>query len=304
MDIMVLGHIIIETIVFPDGKLLSPVLGSPAAYSSVTLARLGARVGLCTKVGEDLPRAFLDIFRKAGVDLTGLRIEGKRSTRNRLVYSSLESKYVEYLFKAPEIKYTDIPSRGKEAKLFYICPMDYEVAPEVAEVLVKLGKEVIVDLGGYGGATSSFHPYGDTSKLQATEEIVRLSQLVKASVEDCAYIFGEAKRPHPEHYFAERLLAMGAKRLILTLGSRGAYYADPSHNRYFPPVPCDPVDTTGAGDAFGAGIVHAYLIDKYDIDTMVNFGQATACCVIERTGGVLPERMPTQQEVLSRIRKE
>lgn len=304
MDVIILGHIIIETIVFPNGKVLSPVLGSPAAYSSVTLARLGDRVGLCTKVGEDFPPAFLDIFRKAGVDLTGLRIEGKRSTCNRLIYSSLENKHIEYLSKAPEIKYSDIPTKGKESKLFYICPMDYEVYPEVARALVESGKEVIVDLGGYGGATSSSYPQGDASKLRTTEEIVRLSHLVKASVEDCACIFGEARRPYPEHYFAERLLTMGAKRLLLTLGSRGAYYADPWHNRYFPPLPCDAVDTTGAGDAFGAGIVHAYLIDKYDIDTMVKFGQATACYVIERTGGVLPERMPTQQEVLSRIRKE
>ena len=31
------------------------------------------------------------------------------------------------------------------------------------------------------------------------------------------------------------------------------------------------------------------------------FGSATALCVIEKTGGVLPQRMPTEEQVRSRI---
>jgi len=304
MDVVVLGHIIIETIVFPDGRVLTPVLGSPAAYSSVAMARLGDRVGLCTKVGKDIPKEFIEVFNKAGVDLAGMKIAGRESTRNKLIYTTPENKRVEYLSKAPDIEFDDIPETAKDTGLFYICPMDYEVPPRVAQKLVNEGKEVVVDLGGYGGATSATHPYGAESKLPVTIEIISICDIVKASIEDCQYIFGSTYVSEPERCYADKMLTMGAKRVVITLGSKGVYYADTEVNKRFPPLPCKAIDTTGAGDAFAAGMIHGYLSDKDDIDTMIMFGQATACCVVERTGGVAPERMPTKEEVQLRLRKE
>ena len=54
LDIVSIGHIVREYIVFPDRKT-EEVLGSPAAYSSVALARLGERVGVVTRIGADMP---------------------------------------------------------------------------------------------------------------------------------------------------------------------------------------------------------------------------------------------------------
>lgn len=304
MDVVVLGHIIIETVVFPDGSVLTPVLGSPAAYSSVAMARLGNHVGLCTKVGKDIPKEFIEVFDRAGVDLTGMRIVGRKSTRNKLIYTTPESKRVEYLNKAPDIEFYDIPDTFKEASLFYICPMDYEVPPRVVERLADEGKEVVVDLGGYGGATSATHPYGAKSKLSVTTEIISMCGITKASIEDCRYIFGETRTSEPERRYADKMLTMGAKRVVITLGSKGVYYTDMDVNKRFPPLACKAIDPTGAGDAFAAGMIHGYLWDKGDIDTMIMFGQATACCVVERTGGVIPERMPSKEEVQQKLRKE
>jgi sugar/nucleoside kinase (ribokinase family) len=304
MDAVAIGHIIIETIVFPDQRVLHPVLGSPAAYSTVALARLGNRVQLCTKVGDDLPKAFIEVFQKAGVDLGGMKFIGKHSTQNKLIYSTLESKRVEYLTKAPRIEIDDLPRGYQETNVFYLCPMDYEVSFDVAQELYRQGKELIVDLGGYGGATSATHPHGDQSKIAPAESIIHLCRIVKASVEDCQYIFGPAGAQDPERHYAAKLLEMGARRVVLTLGGKGVFYSDSSLNRAFPPLSCEIVDTTGAGDAFAAGMVHAYLRDRDDVKGMITFGQATACCVIERTGGVSPERMPTRKEVQARIERE
>ncbi|MFQ5856636.1 MAG: hypothetical protein ACE5LU_13445 [Anaerolineae bacterium] len=54
-NIIIIGHIINETIQSPD-RTVAPVLGSPAAYSSVIASVLSAQVGLVTKIGtRDLP---------------------------------------------------------------------------------------------------------------------------------------------------------------------------------------------------------------------------------------------------------
>ena len=54
VDIVEIGNIVKETILFPD-KEFGPVLGSPCAYTSVALAKEGNRVGMVTHYGPDLP---------------------------------------------------------------------------------------------------------------------------------------------------------------------------------------------------------------------------------------------------------
>jgi len=49
---------------------------------------------------------------------------------------------------------------------------------------------------------------------------------------------------------ARRLVEQGLRRVIITLGANGALCAGPEGVRHVPPFGVDPVDTTGAGDAF------------------------------------------------------
>lgn len=49
---------------------------------------------------------------------------------------------------------------------------------------------------------------------------------------------------------AQRLLDGGLRRVIVTLGANGALLAGAGGIQHVPPFPVDPVDTTGAGDAF------------------------------------------------------
>ena len=94
-DLVAMGHIVREHIIFPDRKT-EEVLGSPAAYSSVTIARLGGRVGLVSRIGNDMPPHLLRPFREAGVDLTGLIVAaGEPTTATRLIYDQKGDKKIE-----------------------------------------------------------------------------------------------------------------------------------------------------------------------------------------------------------------
>jgi ribokinase len=55
----------------------------------------------------------------------------------------------------------------------------------------------------------------------------------------------------------DRLLEMGAALVAVKLGSDGCLLANAGQRLSFPPFPVQTVDTTGAGDAFSAGIVYA-----------------------------------------------
>ena len=126
-EIVAMGHIVREHIVFPD-RQSEEVLGSPGAYSSVAMARLGGRVGLVTRIGTDMPDRLLKAFRESGVDLEGLKVvPGEPTTATRLVYDKQGNKAIEYPAKARALTLEDIPESYRAAKLFNVCTMDHDV---------------------------------------------------------------------------------------------------------------------------------------------------------------------------------
>lgn len=83
--------------------------------------------------------------------------------------------------------------------------------------------------------------------------------------------------------------------VIFTFGSRPAWYARPGEiARQFEPFAIEPVDTTGGGDSFRAGIVYGFL-QGWDDDTMIEFAAAVAAITCTRYPGVL--NAPTAKEV-------
>ena len=58
---------------------------------------------------------------------------------------------------------------------------------------------------------------------------------------------------------AEQLTAMGVQEVYITLGSDGVYCSDGTRHEQMKAIPTRVINTTGAGDAFIAGIVHAAI---------------------------------------------
>ena len=296
-ELVVVGHIINETIQYSD-RTVTPVLGSPAAYSSVVASKLGIRTGLVTKIGKDWPDEFLNAIKDAGVDMRGVKITG-RSTRNLLVYDKSGNKKVRYLAKAPSIYVSDIPKEYLKASIIYICPMDFEVSLQTVRRLHALGKKLAVDLMGYGGATSSSHPNREERQnRRALKKLVRYFHIVRASIEDCEYFFEEVSQKEEEiaHLFTE----WGANIGIITLGERGSIIVTKEREFRVPVFPAKVKDSTGAGDSYSAGFLVEYLRTKNPHQSAL-FAAATASLVIEGTGGVLLKRVPTTLEVRRRI---
>jgi ribokinase len=78
---------------------------------------------------------------------------------------------------------------------------------------------------------------------------------------------------------ARKLLDYGIPDVVVTLGERGALWASAAGLRYFDAYPVRAIDTTGAGDAFNAGLVAA-LVRGEPMESAIDQGcRAGAFCV-------------------------
>ena len=61
---------------------------------------------------------------------------------------------------------------------------------------------------------------------------------------------------------AEKLLGMGIKKVVITLGEKGLFYSDGKEEIYLKANSVKVVDTTGAGDAFNGGLAFGLSQNK------------------------------------------
>lgn len=301
--LVLLGHVIQEMIYFPE-RTIGPVLGSPVAYGALVAARLGERVGIVTTVGDDLPPQLFAPLREAQVDLRGVKqIPGPYTTLAELIYDRSGNKVIRYPQKAPPLQMEDVPPAYRHATIYYVATMDRDLPVEMVAQLAKLPGQVAVDLGGYGGAhsppTVDGEPQSDSHLLQ---DLIRSVDLVRASVEDCQRIFPhvDMRDAHEQESILHQFLHWGAKLAVLTLGANGCLLVTSDGAERYPAFDTQVVDTTGAGDSFFTAFLVEYMHTK-DIPWSVQFAMATVSYVIEQSGGVHLERMPTRSRVLARI---
>ena len=300
VELITVGHILKEVIKFPD-KTIGPVLGSPAAYACVAASRLGMQSGIITRIGSDMPAQLLQSLIDAGVDICGISSQGNKTRTSQLTYDLRGNKKIIYTAVAPKIEVSNIPEDYFKAKAALLCPLDSEVSIEVAEALFNKNVILMTDLGGHGGTVSTWHPSpGDHDSYQAIKELVRFCEIVKVSDEDCKYIFGESV---PLESVSEQILDWGTKIVLITMGAKGSMLITRDGRTGISVFPGDVVDTTGAGDVYCGGFLVAYIRSN-DPEKAAIFASATASIMIEKSGGVLFSRMPTTQEVLSRIQDE
>ncbi|MEV4639511.1 carbohydrate kinase [Actinoplanes sp. NPDC049548] len=138
-----------------------------------------------------------------------------------------------------------------------------------------------------------------TALRTLVEEFFATADLVKLSSAD-AEVLWDGAAPAAA---AERILKLGARAVVVTCGSRGAYVAAADGTAMLPAPSVKAVDATGAGDSVMGALVRRLLGDGLPADLAgwqkyVTFALAVAGLVCERRGGAVA--MPTQDELTAR----
>lgn len=119
----------------------------------------------------------------------------------------------------------------------------------------------------------NFHP-GLWSSFQEAyallAEATSLAQIVKPSLDDCQRLFGT----RDAGACAQRFLAWGAEHVCITQGPYGSrWFSKAGESRSIPAHDVPVMDVTGAGDAFLAGLLMAWLdgLSPYDAGRVAQY---------------------------------
>ncbi|MEV6008379.1 carbohydrate kinase [Streptomyces sp. NPDC051976] len=252
-DFLVIGECVADIVRTPGRPDVPHPGGSPAnvAYG---LARLGRPTALLTQLGDDPAGALITAhLRSAGVELLD---DGQRGVATPTAVVTLDAQ-------------------GKASYDFAIRWTLRPVPPAVAPRHVHLGSIAAVTAPGADAvresaallrprATVSYDPnvrpalLGDHARAVAdVERCVALSDLVKASDEDLAWLYPD----EPPHRVAARWRELGPAVVFVTLGGQGAaaYTGRGSGQREVTgaAVRTEVADTVGAGDSFMAAVLDA-----------------------------------------------
>ena len=91
-----------------------------------------------------------------------------------------------------------------------------------------------------------------------------------------------------------KLLNLGLKKVIITLGEKGLFYSDGNEDIYLKAKSIKAVDTTGAGDAFNGGLAYALSQNKSIKDALYLANQVAGLSTLKLGAG---NSMPTLKDL-------
>lgn len=307
LDVITMGSALVEFtpkrrgIKIGDATSYVKYPAGAALISALCLSKLGVRVGLISKVGDDeFGKWILSVLNEMGVDTAYCKVaDGHRTGLSFCqVYENGRKKYILYRFPGysrPELALTpeDIdPGYIKEIRVFDFSEASIRLHPvretafKAVEVARECGKKVFYEVNLRLGAW--------TEKIEHVREIqrqtIKLVDFVSLNSEEAKFISNcdELKDA------AKRLLDLGPRVVAITMGNEGSIVVTERETIEIPAFKVKAVYDVGAGDVFHAGFVAGFL-RGWNLERVGRFANATAAIKITRTG--MLSALPTPSEV-------
>ncbi len=276
LDVICLGELLIDFVSLDrdssiaDSSGFKKAPGGAPANVAVGLSRLGLYSGFIGKVGNDPFGDYLcDVLIDMQVDTKFLvKDETSRTTLSFVAQKSdgvrdcmfYRNPGADMMLRPDELE----PSYFEGATVFHFGSISLGVEP------VKSATLYAIQCAKENGLLISYDPNLRLS-LWSDEELARkeilagfsYADIVKISDEEYPFILGVYT---PEEC-AKAILAMGPRIVVVTLGPKGCFYSDGENEGYlstFDDVKV--VETTGAGDAFVAGMLFGIVARIKDED--------------------------------------
>ena len=238
------------------GKKYNVGPGGKGCNQAIAIARLGGNTNFISKIGND---AYGDLalktLEKNKISTENIIQDGNQQTgvAGILVDQNTGKNAINVIVGAPSsLKISEIKKQINLIKRSKIFLTQLEVPKDVTLHCLKTAKE--------NGCTTILNPapaseipkefYNNIDFFTPNETEAEFYTGIKITNEQ------EAKQA------ADKLINLGIKKVIITLGEKGLFYSDGKEEIYLKASAVKAIDTTGAGDAFNGGLAFSLLKER------------------------------------------
>jgi len=302
LDVITIGRVGVDLypeqigVSLADVRTFAKSLGGSPTNVAVAVARLGHRVAVITKVGDDPFGGYVrDALRGFGVDARWVGTDPRH--RTPVVFCEIHPPdRFPLLFyrepKAPDLEITaaelDLEAIAR-VPLLWTCGTALSQEPSRSATLAALAAARHTKIHDLDHRAMFWSSTEDARA--AAREAIACATVVIGNPEEVEMAVGTAE---PDAA-ADALLALGPEIVIVKRGGDGVLARTRDGQRIVvPPVPVEVLCGLGAGDAFGGAFCHG-LLSGWPLSRTVAFANAAGAIVASRLA--CADAMPTVAEV-------
>ena len=230
--------------------------GGKGCNQAVAIARLGGKVNFISKIGKDAyGKLALETLKKNNINTENIIQDEKLQTgvAGILVDKQSGKNAINVIVGAPNsLKINEMNNQINLIKSSKIFLTQLEIPKDVTLYCLKTAKEngclTILNPAPASEISKEFYSYIDYFTPNETE--AEFYTGIKITNEK------EAKQA------ADKLINLGIKKIIITLGEKGLFYSDGQEEIHLKASSVKAIDTTGAGDAFNGALAFSLTKGK------------------------------------------
>lgn len=254
-------------------------MGGSISNSLRALTHLGAQCAFIGKVGADaLGKQYMETLRELGIHSHLIPSEHPTGQVVSLVTPDGQRTMRTHLGAAATLQKEELsPHQFEKASLFFLEGhrlFDLPVAKQAIAYAKAKGLKIALDLASFE-VVNNF-------KEELFEILRHDVDIVFGNEDEARAMTGEGEEE------TCRYLGEMVETAIVLIGERGCWVSHRGNVAHHSAFPVKAVDTTGAGDAFAAGFLYAYLQD-HSMDVCAIYGALLGRAVVQVLGAEIPQ---------------
>jgi sugar/nucleoside kinase (ribokinase family) len=279
-DVISFGILVADLVAYPViefpswGKLvladnITLSTGGGASNTATDMCKLGVDAGIVGRVGNDgLGEFIVNRLTETGLDTTGIKCDPHVGTSSCIVLTHPDGeRCFVYSHGANSCLKTDDLDFSKLDKCKVLHVGSAMVLPQIDG---QPAADFMKEIKKHGVLTVVDTAWDDSGKwLELVGPYLPYTDFFVPSIDEAIMLSGKNEPAEIAKFF----MNAGAKTIVIKLGDKGSYLRSETEEIFALPFKVNPVDCTGAGDAFVAGFITA-LVKGWPLSKAIKFANA------------------------------
>lgn len=257
----------------------SSAAGGKGANQAIAAVRAGADVSFIGRVGEDDEGKFMiECLKEDHVDTTHVSVDPLIGTGSAIILLDEKGQNSIVIYGGSNQKLTpkEVAAAHEQIKQSDFIVSQFETPQDATLAAFKFAKE--------NGVQTILNPAPAAS---INPELLQYTDILVPNETESASLTGIEVTD--EQSMLDNFAAfkkMGVKNLIITVGSKGAFFANDREHSFIPAFKVKAVDTTAAGDTFIGALSSQLKQDMSNLTEAITFAQRASSITVQGLGAM------------------